>query len=235
MSDSVNKQNTNKQNLKKKIHLLRLSTLKRSPPGRSPAFPPARGALPLSSPGPPSVPERRRVDGPFAPEESGEETPQPGSATTAAGDKRRSPRPASAVPDVPRGRGGAETARPEPTPPPARSRPAGGLHARSPASEAQGATPAPARRRSPCFRPRSASPVSYLPRAPTPPPRPGSEVLVLSSVEALGLLRPTRVGCSCPRRPGRRPRPVPDKPCSYWLLFPPLTLGPAPGTTRGPS
>lgn len=136
------------------------------------------------------------------------------------------------MPDVPRGRGGAETAGPEPTPPPARARPAGGLQSRNPASEAQRATPAPARRRSPCFRPRSASPISYLPRAPTPPLRPGCEVLVLSSVEALGLLCPTRVGCSCPRRPGRRPRPVPDKPCSYWFLFPPLTLGPAPGATR---
>lgn len=44
---------------------------------------------------------------------------------------------------------------------------------------------------------------------------------------------------SRPRRPGRRPRPGPAKPCSYWLMFPPLTfgpaLGPAPGTARGPS
>ena len=44
---------------------------------------------------------------------------------------------------------------------------------------------------------------------------------------------------SCPRRPGRRLRPGPAKPCSYWLAFPPLpfgpALGPAPGTARGPS
>lgn len=52
----------------------------------------------------------------------------------------------------------------------------------------------------------------------------------------------SRLAPSRPRRPyegpapGRqRPHPRPANLGSYWLLFPPFTLGPAPGTARKPS
>lgn len=125
--------------------------------------------------------------------------------------------------DVPRGRGGAETAGPRPTPPPAHLRPAGGLQSRRPASEAQRATPAPSMGRSPCFRSRCVSPVSCLPRAPTPPPRLGCKVLVLSSSEALGLLCPIRVGSVLPPQARQKATPWPGQ---VLFLLAPSRLGP---------
>lgn len=112
-------------------------------------------------------------------------------------------------PDVPRGRGGARRAGPRPTLPPARSRPARRRQSRSPASEAQGATPAAAVL--PQTLPR------IVPLLPAPGPdtasAAGCEVLLLSCEETPGprgssaVLTP--VGSVLPpqARPQAPPRP----------------------------
>lgn len=206
--DSVKDQNTE---LCFEAPCLPLSTLKAAHPGRGPAFPPARGALPLPlplSPSPAGPPPAAASTAPRPPtpqpENSGEvpAPPEPGSATTTAGHRRGAPN------SRPRGR---TPARP--------SRPAG----RCRDSRVGADTPAAPIR----------SPRSYLPWAPTPAPRPGSEAPVFPSEEALsprlsvsGRLRPAPAG------PGPWPRPCPAKRVSDWPLSPIPHARPSPGVAK---
>lgn len=50
----------------------------------------------------------------------------------------------------------------------------------------------------------------------------------------VGCAPPPQAQSKAPPRPAAAP-PRPEKPGSYWLLFPPFTLRPAPGTAREPS
>lgn len=178
---------------------LPLPTLKPAPPGRGPAFPPARGALPLSpqaSPPPPPptaaastvpAPPRRAASWPWAPA-----PPQPPRATGGAPQTRVL--------------GGRTPARP--------SRPGRCRDSRVGADTPRGPDSKPPLL--PALGP-DAAPAAGL-RGSRPLLSGGAQ----SRLSHSGRLRPAPAG------PGRRPRPCPAKQVSDWLLFPSLTLGPPP-------